>query len=409
MKQQILILSACLSWLGCDDDSGGGGLVLPPGPSGVEVLAPEPVTKTNSMPVYMHYMPWFEAPGDHADHWGIHWTMSTKNPDIILDNDQRQIASHYYPLIGPYDSRDPDVINYHLLLMKYAGVDGLLINWYGEEGTNSDIHSLLESSNAIIKETEETGMGFAVVLEDRFAGSIEDTKANVAYLNANYYGHRQYIQWNEQPLTLLFGPITFGSSGSWTEILGASSQDEVFIPLWYNTSKVGGANAGGEYAWVYRDALNGLRNFYQSTSEIGVRGGAAYPGFEDYYVEGGWGDQIGWELEVSPEMMKATLDFAKESEGNIDFLQLVTWNDFGEGTNIEPTVEFGFQFLKEVQEYTGVSYSVADLERVYDWYLLTQDTSLESNEDAQDDILQAFYYLVALKVDEAQELIEKYK
>ena len=33
-----------------------------------------------------------------------------------------------------------------------------------------------------------------------------------------------------------------------------------------------------------------------------------------------------------------------------DVVQLITWNDYGEGTNIEPTEEFGYQYLEMVQD-----------------------------------------------------------
>ncbi|PIB36221.1 hypothetical protein BFP72_12880 [Reichenbachiella sp. 5M10] len=407
MKQIYLIAFVLLWGVSCDDEGNGdGGLVLPPG--GVEELAPKGVSKTNDMPVYMHYMPWFEAPGPYADTWGIHWKMSQSNPEIIDNQGQRQIASHYYPMIGPYDSRDPDVINYHLLLMKYAGVDGVLINWYGEKGTNGDIGSLLESSNAIVDRMEQTGMEFGVVLEDRFAGSKEDTKANMAYLNTNYYGHKQYIHIDNRPLTLLFGPITFNTPTTWEEILNASSADELFLPLWHTIGKVGKDNAAGEYAWVYADGVSGLSSFYNDTKDIGMRVGGAYPGFKDYYEEGGW-DPIGWELEVSTQTLQSTLDLADNHSSELDFLQLITWNDFGEGTMIEPTVEFGFKFLVEIQNYTGVSYDEAELQLVYDWYLLTQNDQYANDKEAQDDIKQAFYYLVALEVDKATEIISNYK
>src|SRR5262245_642410 len=77
---------------------------------------PQYVTKPNTMKVYMHYMPWFQSK-EVSGYWGSHWRMANKNPDIVDANGKRQIASHYYPLIGPYDSKDPDVIEYHLLLM----------------------------------------------------------------------------------------------------------------------------------------------------------------------------------------------------------------------------------------------------------------------------------------------------
>jgi hypothetical protein len=80
----------------------------------------------------MHYMPWFETKESSGnDQWGYHWKMNNKNPDIIDADGKPQIASRYYPLIGPYHSGDKEVIENHLLMVKYAGIDGALIDWYG--------------------------------------------------------------------------------------------------------------------------------------------------------------------------------------------------------------------------------------------------------------------------------------
>ena len=373
----------------------------------VKKLAPEAVSKTNALPVYMHYMPWFDAPMDGQGSWGIHWTMASANPENVDANGRREIASHYYPLIGPYDSQDPDVVDYHLLLMKYAGIDGVLINWYGEAGTNGDIDLLLENSNAIVDRTDETGMEFGVVLEDRFAGEIGHTRSNVQYLNTHYYTNPQYIHFDGRPLTLLFGPITWNSASDWTSILVASTADELLMPLWYRTGSTGADNTAGEYAWVYQNYLDGLRSFYQQSSTEAIVGGGAYPGFKDYYQQGGWDTEIGWELPVSASTMEATLDLAATHQSKLDFLQLITWNDFGEGTMIEPTVEFEFAFLEEIQTYTGVSYTLAELQLVYEWYTKKTDPDLAEDEDAQKKLEQAYYYLVALRVADARTLLDE--
>ena len=95
----------------------------------IAIAIPFPIT-SGSAPkaefngkVYVHMMPWFETNETYNGTWGIHWTMATKNPDLIIDpaTGRREIAAHYYPEIGPYASGDPDVIDYQLLLMKYSG------------------------------------------------------------------------------------------------------------------------------------------------------------------------------------------------------------------------------------------------------------------------------------------------
>ena len=45
--------------------------------------------------------------------------------------------------------------------------------------------------------------------------------------------------------------------------------------------------------------------------------------------------------------MTATIQRAWESEAEV--IQIATWNDFGEGTMIEPTRELGYQCLEAIQ------------------------------------------------------------
>src|SRR5450432_1591323 len=153
------------------------------------------VPKTNPIPLYVHYMPWFQTPETlGANNWGFHWKMNNKNPNIIGPNGERQIASNYYPLIGPYDSSDPYVIEYHMLLMKLSGIDGVIVDWYGTNGTNGDKTPLLNASNAIVAKAGNFGLKFGVTLEDRFASSTGDVTANLNYLAQNYYTQPNYIR-----------------------------------------------------------------------------------------------------------------------------------------------------------------------------------------------------------------------
>jgi hypothetical protein len=46
---------------------------------------------------------------------------------------QPQIASHYHPLIGAYDSGDADALEYHAIVMRLAGIDGIIADWYGRD------------------------------------------------------------------------------------------------------------------------------------------------------------------------------------------------------------------------------------------------------------------------------------
>jgi hypothetical protein len=92
--------------------------------------------------------------------------MATCNPDIVDTAGKRQIASHFYPLIGPYACSDRDVIEYHLLLMKYSGIEGILFDWYGSSDIN-DYGLIRRNTEQIIDRLDEVGLKFAIVYEDR--------------------------------------------------------------------------------------------------------------------------------------------------------------------------------------------------------------------------------------------------
>ncbi len=368
----------------------------------------KPVEKTNPMRVYMHYMPWFETP-ESIGTWGWHWTMNTMDPNKIGSDGQREIASHYYPLIGPYASRDKDVIEYHLLLMKYAGIDGILINWYGTEGSNGDVKDLLKSSDSIVSYADNFGMQFGVVLEDRFSRTIDDVKANFAYLKNNYFNREEYIRLGEDqdPLVCIFGPITFEDPADWEAILPAAGEEIKFLTLWYESGDAG-IHADGEYSWVYQDNqdhLTHLTSFYTNRAPGQPTAmGSAYPGFDDFYEEGGAGSSYFTIPHNDGSTLTKTLSRADQYKNNIEMLQLVTFNDFGEGTMFEPTVETGFDYLVGLQLFTGVAYGEAELEMIHRLYTLRK---AYENEPATQQLLdQATLHLSNLEVDQASRLLE---
>ncbi|WP_081604531.1 glycoside hydrolase family 71/99-like protein [Nafulsella turpanensis] len=376
----------------------------------VSTYGQQPVEKNNHMRVYMHYMPWFETP-ETIGRWGWHWTMNTRNPDKVDESGKREIASHYYPLIGTYASRDKDVIEYHLLLMKLSGIDGVLINWYGVQGGNTDVEDLLKSSNAIISQVNDFGLEFGVVMEDRFSRSIEDAKANMAYLKENYFGHPAYIRYGaeEDPLVAVFGPITFEEPRQWAAIMEEAGEDVEFLTLWHETEDAG-SHADGAYSWIFEDEeshLEHLEKFYaQNAPELETVMGSAYPGFHDFYREGGAGNGYFYIPHKKGATLKKTLSVIKEHQEHIDMVQLATWNDFGEGTVFEPTIETGFSYLQKIQEYTGVKYKEQELALVYKLFKLRKEYS--GDPAIQERLDVASVHLSNLEIEKAAGIINNY-
>jgi len=368
------------------------------------------VDKTKSDKIYVHMMPWFESPETTTNgKWGSHWTMANKNPDNITDG-KREIASFYYPLTGPYASSDPDIIEYQLLLMKFSGIDGVLIDWYGTLNMN-DYPANLRNAEAIINKMNDVGLKYGIVYEDWVMQNvanddekITDAKADMNYMRTHYFSSPSYINIDNSPLLLTFGPQTFQSSSKWTDIFSVFSIKPKFLTLWYESGEAG-TNASGEFSWVYQDAnshLTHLDNFYAKGSPA-FKMGSAYPGFKDFYTDGGWTDNVNFVIDYNDtETFSTTLDKAIEK---VDYIQLVTWNDYGEGTMIEPTQEFGYSFLTTLQTKLGVDYTQTELELVAKLYELRKKNKSSALNTKKLD--QVFYYLVSLQTSKAAELLNE--
>jgi hypothetical protein len=392
----------------------------------VVAYAPVPVAKTTTKKVFAHLLPWFETPQTNTlnpGNWGAHWTMNLGGsyPNTLV-NGQRRIASYYNPLIGPYASGDTAVIDYQLLLMKLSGIDGVFIDWPGtgtNTGQNLDLPMAKHNTDIIVSRLAKVGLKYAIVYEDNDLSAIVDSnvvahaQTDMNYLQSNYFNDPDYEKMATQPLLLDFGPQApsfnqVADTSKWTSIFSILTPKPAFITL-SSHSQLAGANATGEFVWVYANAISSLNSFY-GNGYGGTKIAAAFPGFNSYYQAGG-GSGPGPLLSGTPAptvaFFEQTLDLAL-NQNNINYLQLVTWNDYGEGTIIEPTVQFGYGYLTTLQSDLQVSSSLsqADLEAVAQLYQLRQNSV--GNPAALAKLDQGFYFMASLQMDSAKALLASF-
>lgn len=367
-----------------------------------QVFAPVPVTKTKTNKIYVHVMPWFETPASNGGTWGYHWKMNTKNPNNILANDQRDIAAWFYPQIEPYASGDADVVEYQLLLMKLSGIDGVMIDWYGTQNIY-DYPKNKTNAEKMIALLQKVGLKYSIVYEDATLNNASNkslaAKNDLAYMQSNYFSQSNYETYNSKPLLLVFGPQGLIGQSAWADAFSGLNPTPSFFPLWYDNDA--GNTATGSYAWIYSDYLTGLNSYYNNAS-FPVKIGSVYPGFKTYYSAGGASGPT-WEIAHNgTTAFNATLDLALSK--NLAFIQLNTWNDYGEGSMIEPTKEFGYSFLTSLQQKLGVSgLSQTDLELIKTLYDQRKQYAGNATEQARLD--QVFYYIVSLQMTLARNLL----
>jgi hypothetical protein len=237
--------------------------------------------------------------------------------------------------------------------------------------------------------------------------SMLRAKEDMKYIAKRYFTQPNYLKVNGKPIFLDFGPQWFTTEEQWTEVFSAfGEQQPAFYALNYH-SHFAGRNAVGEYGWIYGDYLAGLQHFYNTFEYSGDKIGVAYPGFVDYYKDGNWGDGIGWNIpHRGDSTFTETLQLALSSKPEI--IQLATWNDYGEGTMIEPTREFGYTFLATLQRELGVkNLSPKDFELVFDFYNARINHKNDASIQLQLD--RAFALIAALRLDEARKIITSVK
>ena len=309
-------------------------------------------------------MPWY-ASKPVSGHWGWHWTMNHFNPDKVKANGQREVASHDYPLIGLYDSNDPHTLECHVLLMKLAGIDGAIIDWYGTEQFR-DYAEIHRNTQHFVKHLKRAGLQFAICYEDRTVKHMierehlskqEDVAHGqkvMKWLADNWFRDEAYFKFNGRPVLLVFGPEYFTKDHQWEQIMSVLSRPPMLYGL-PDPSKTTGID--GAFGWpdvtgghevlphVWRKYLHDLYTGRKAPeSVISV----AFPGFRDIYEEAGQHDSYGSIDDRNGGTFAEILDLALKS--NSPIIQIATWNDYGEGTVVEPTKMFGYRYLEFVQK-----------------------------------------------------------
>jgi len=303
--------------------------------------------------ILAHYMPWYVAkPASQV--WGWHWTMDHFDPEKMVDG-KRAVASHFYPLIGPYDSGDRDVLEYHLLLMKLAGIDGVIVDWYGLQKLY-DYPILHRNTQRLVEQVERLGMKVVICYEDQTipalvkAGKVkaEDRVAHAAaeidWLAEHSFKLDSYVQLDGRPVLLSFGHAGL-TNGEWSQCL-----NQLKRPVSYFSEHFRREGAQGGFDWpIPKEGLKATERFQRSSKAWPHSIPVAFPRFVDIYSEARLHASYGRIEDNDGATFKASLEQALASQSKI--IQLATWNDWGEGTNIEPCREYGYRDLEIVQNF----------------------------------------------------------
>jgi len=340
------------------------------------------------------YLPWYRNPIEYGDspnaknkgwyNWAWYESGPTSMmhyPENVLPNGQRDIASILYPIVGAYSNVDEGVLRYQFEIMKAANLDGILITDYGKE----ILQDYRKCVDKMYKLAEEYDMKIALQYEPKIhfanwvpstSGKSRDEKIqaiieDIIYIIEHYAPMKSYLKIDGKPVIPPFDANLL-SDTEWGYVkkqIKDRGFGEIYL-IFDRIPDVGVKNIDAVYNWIsgldrnypdYQSVYNFAKghnertdfwanNDFKNRLAIGV----AWPGFDDTGVGGDWGSGTARKfpyLENDPT--GSTLAATQNSvlNNNMDWIVYATFNDWNEATVIEPSVEFGYRFIQEVQEF----------------------------------------------------------
>jgi hypothetical protein len=244
-----------------------------------------------------------------------------------------------------YSSTDPNQIHRQITDMISRGIDGVIIDWYGPG------NSIDQATQLVMAEAEKhSGFTFAIMVDK---GAIEWDSCSgcspqqaliqqLRYIEQTYVPSSAYMKIDGLPVITNFN-LDLSYSIDWNAVNSALSTHPKFI--FQNNSGFTHTLTDGSYSWVMPTTndygIGYLNSFYDTgmgyPSEETV--GATYKGFNDTLASWGSNRIMGQQCGQTWLQTFAKLNSLYNSGHQLPYLQLVTWNDYEEGTEIESGID----------------------------------------------------------------------
>ena len=244
-----------------------------------------------------------------------------------------------------YSSTDPVQIHNQITDMISRGIDGVVIDWYGP---NNDID---QATQLVMAEAEtHPGFTFAIMIDqgalewDSCSGCTPQQAliSQLQYIEKTYFPSPAYMTLQGQPVVTNFN-IDLSFSVDWNAANAAMSNQPAFI--FQNNSGFSHVLSDGSYAWVMPTTTDYgasyLKSFYDAGMSVPGEQtvGATYKGFNDTLAS--WGSDRIMKQQCGQTWLEtfSQINGLYNSGKPLDDLQLVTWNDYEEATEIESGID----------------------------------------------------------------------
>ena len=296
--------------------------------------------------VLAFYYTWYGRPERHG-RW-MHWQ--------DVDPEAKDIASSTnYPALGAYDSHDPNVIDRHLAQARAAGIDGFICTWWGR-GTPDD-----RAFAQVLDRAKRFGMHATIYWEtvpgDTGEARVDHAARDLNYILERYAGHPAFLRADGRPVIFVYGRVMGQMTNADWQALNARMTARAAAPYLLVADGYTGMNAclfDGIHTynpcqWVARTPPKALRRTaradFRRAVEWARRAGkiaclTVIPGYDDRKIRNPGLN--------APRREGATYHtlWEEAAAANPDWILITSFNEWHEGSEIEPSFEDGRRYLE---------------------------------------------------------------
>lgn len=258
----------------------------------------------------------------------------------------------------PYVSRDRGVMGRHIDQARAAGIDAFLVAWYGPGGgpnqTETNLAAMLDEANA-------RGFKVGVLFETTspFFGGIGDVTAALQHLLNTHANHPAFLRADGRPVIFFWRPTLYGVD-AWRNV--RSQVDPNYSSIWISegvdTSYLAVFDGHHLYSNTWNppaDLTSVNAKFAGQVAQASQNYGTyklwvatVMPGYNDVRIRPGAGfatDRGGGSY--------FTQSWQAAIASNPNWIVINSFNEWPEGSYIEPSVAFGDHFINLSGQYSA--------------------------------------------------------
>ncbi len=246
--------------------------------------------------------------------------------------------TNYTPSLGFYDSQDDAIIDQQLRLADRAGLDAFIASWWGP-GHHTDVAFRYILSRSERVESPYPELRWAAYYEQEGSSDPSPTELtnDLQYLADNMFLRPGYLKVDGRPVVFVWADAADGAgmADRWAQAADQFGGD-IYVVL--------------KVFPGYRDDPNQPDSWHQYAPAVAYDAQLPYsatvsPGF--------------WKPGESPRLTRDSALFSSDLEQMASsgaFWHLITtWNEWGEGTAVEPAEEFGDTYISLLCESSGTT------------------------------------------------------